>query len=326
MTAKVEMITNAEELKIITKSHRPILNKRGVVTNSVLTRREWETLDAVIIAMVKLRLNGIADLQSAGLTSNTTLAEMSSLWRVASERTRPNVSMDGRTRGEQDRTDRQEQSIPIPIVHADYEIAGRELMSSRRLGSDLSVFEAEEAAISVAEEIERIYFLGNTNIVIGGSDIPGLTTFAARDTATAVAYGGGDFGTIANIQPTLLGMYTALSNVRYHGPFNFYISNTQYVEMMATYTDGSGDTGLSRALRLPWLNSIKASDFLVAGQGILIQMTPNVVDLRIALPLTNHEWDSPDGQATMWKVMTSMTARLKSDYAGNSGITHVTAA
>ena len=318
--------TNRQMQDFITKSHRPVFNERGLAVNSVLTRREWETLDATIIAMVKLRLNAVADLQAAGLTSTTTLAEMSSLWRVASERTRPNVSMDGRTRGEQDRTDRVEQSIPIPIIHADYEIGRRELESSRRLGADLSVFEAQEAAISVAEETERQLFLGNTTIVIGGNDIPGLTTFGARDTATAAAYGGGDFGTIANIQPTLLGMFTALSNVRYHGPFNFYISNTQYVEMMATYTDGSGDTGITRALRLPWLNNIKPSDFLVAGNGILLQMTSNVVDLRMALPLTNREWDTPDGQATMWKVMVSMTGRLKSDYDGNAGIAHVTAA
>jgi hypothetical protein len=153
-----------------------------------------------------------------------------------------------------------------------------------------------------------------------------LTTFAARDTATAAAYGGGDFGTIANIQPTILGMYTALSNVRYHGPFNLYFSNTQYIEMLANYTDGSGDTGLSRAMALPFINSIKPSDFLVAGQGVMVQMTSNVVDLRTALPVTNREWDSPDGQASMWKVMASMTARLKSDYAGNAGIAHVTAA
>jgi hypothetical protein len=118
MEAKTDFVMNAEQLKRITRSHRPIINEKGIVTNSVLTRREWETLDAAIVAMVKVRLNAVGDLQAAGLTSSTTLAEMSSVWRVASERTRPNVSMDGRTRGEQDRTDRAEQSIPIPIVHA----------------------------------------------------------------------------------------------------------------------------------------------------------------------------------------------------------------
>ncbi len=301
-------------------------NGLGITTNSFLDRREWAQLDRKIFEMVKLRLNAIADLRSLGLVEPGSLAEMLSQWRMASERFRPSVNMDGRTRANRDRTDRNVFSVPVPIFRTDYELGSRELLASRTLGLPLDTFEAGEAAFAIAEEQERMLFNGNATVVVQGSGIFGYTTLAARDTNTAAGYGGGDFGTISNIEPTFLGMLNALSLIRYHGPFFCYVANTQYNQMLSTYTDGSGQTGLSRALAIPQISAIKPSDFLAAGNVVMVQMTSNVVDWKEAMGIENREWESPDGQALFFAVMAAGAPRLKSDVDGNAGIAHATAA
>jgi hypothetical protein len=314
----------AQAVQFITNSKRPVL-ENDIVTNSLLDKREWAGLDAMIVKMVKLRLNGIADLRSAGLVQTTSLAEMVRQWRVASERIRPTVNMDGRSQAAKDRTDKKTYGVPVPLIRADYEIGRRELLASRAVGADIDATEAGEAGEAVAEEAERILFNGNTEVIVNGNGLYGYTTLPARDTATAAAYGGGDFGTISNIKPTFTGMLSALSAKRYHGPFGCYIANTQYHQMLENFTDGSGQTALDRVLALPQISFVKPSDLLADGVTVMVQMTANVVELVEALPLENREWESGDGQSLYFAVMAAMAPKLVTDFAGYAGIAHATA-
>ncbi len=300
-------------------------NNRGMRVNSLLDIREWAELDREIFEMVKLRLNAVDDLSAAGLTSTTNLGEMLSQWRMATERVRPSVNMDGRSRANRDLTDRIINSVPIPIFRTDYEIGLRELDASRKLGTPIDTFEAGEAANAIVEEQERMLLNGNANVVVQGNTIFGYTTLPARDTATAAVYGGGDFGTISNIEPTFLGMVNALAAVRYFGPFTCYVSLTQYSQMLAHYTDGSGQNALDRVLTLPMIDSIKSNDLLADGNVVMVQLTRNVVDWRVGLSLENREWTTGDGQALMFAVLAAAAPRLKTDAAGNAGIAHATA-
>jgi len=297
-----------------------------MVANSMLDKREWAELDREIFEMVKLRKNAVQDLIDRRLVKNTTLAEMLSQWRMASERVRPSVNMDGRSRADRDRTDRNVFSVPVPIYRTDYEIGRRELLASRKLGTPIDTFEAGEAAEAIVEEQERTLFNGNTNIVVQGNPIYGYTTLPGRDTATAAAYGGGDFGTLSNIRPTFLGMLAALSAKRYHGPFVCYVANAQYHEMLERYTDGSGQTALDTVLELPQIDEVKPSDFLAASNVVMVQMTRNVVDWIVAMALENFEWMSGDQQALFFAVMAAASPRLKTDVDGNAGIAHATSA
>lgn len=300
-----------------------IANRDALVTNSSLLKREWAILDQVIYEAPRLASTVVTDL--AGLTTTTTLAEQMSQWRVSSERMRPSVSMDGRSRANQDRTDRTVQSVPLPIIRTDYEIGSRELLSSRTLGTPLDTTEAIEAMQSILEEEARIVLNGAAGIVVGGDGIAGYTTFAARDTNTAAGYGGGDFGTISNIRPTFRGMIAALAALFYRGPFNCYISNTQFHQMQARYSDGSGETALEAVLKLRQIASVEPDDLLADGVLLMVQLERNVVDRRVALSLTTREWQTPDEQSNMFAVMSAGVQRLKSDYRGNTGIAHATA-
>ncbi len=304
----------------------PVLRHNSArVTNSILLREEWSELDRRITEMVKLRQNAVNDLRSAGLVQTTTLATMMLRWRVATERMRPQVNMDGRSKADLDQTDRIVRSVPLPIFRTDYGFGKRELMASRRMGTPLDTFEATEAIQALVEEQERMLFNGEARVIVEGNAIFGYTNLPARITATAAVFGGGDFGTITNIVATFLGMANALALVRYHRPFNCYIAQTQYNQMLEYYSDGSSDNPLQRVEALPMINSVKASDYLADGNLVMVQMTSNVVEMVEALAPENREWESPDQQSLNFAAMAASTYKLTTDSAGNAGIAHATA-
>lgn len=319
--------TPKEMQEFIINSKRPRFRKESqVAVNSFLLKREWEVLDAAIIAAVRERLNIVADFRAAGMVSQTSLGEMLSSWRVGSQRRRPDVTMDGRTTVDRDRSERRTSSVPIPIIATAYEIGRRELMASRAVGAALDTYEAEEAARAVVEEAERIMINGNSEVVVQGTQIYGLTNHPNRLNDTASGYGGGDFGTEGNPVDSVLGAVGALAAISYFGPFNVYIAPTQYNETLDFYTDGSGDTELARLLRLPMINSVKPADLLDDEEVVIVQMTTTVADIREAMPVENREWEAPDGSAMFFKVMAALAPRLKPDYANNLGVLHMTGA
>jgi hypothetical protein len=333
-------------LQFLTKSKRPQLASRTgkkitvntkngwqsilddpdiIVTNSFLDKREWAVLDSRVIGMVKLRRNGIQDLRDRNLLRTTTLAEQLAQWRVSSERTRASVNMDGRSAANKDRVDKKVYGTPVPIFRADASIGARDLLSSRALGSPIDVTEAGEAGEAVAEEAERVLFNGDSGIVVQAQPVYGYTTLPARLTDTAANFGGGDFGTIDNIVLTFLGMLSGLSARRYHGPFGCYIADTQYHQMLKTYSDGSGQTALMRVLELPQIEFVKPSDMLADGALTMTQLTPNVVELVDALDIDTREWDSPDQTELNIAVLSALGVKLVTDASGYAGIAHATA-
>jgi uncharacterized linocin/CFP29 family protein len=335
----LDFITNSRRPKFVSKTGRDISGLVAnaaqnwdallhdddvVVTNSILDKREWAALDSTVLQMVRLRLNMVEDLRSRGLVRTTTLAEMLSQWRVASEQVIATANMDGRSQVRLDRSDKKTYGTPVPIIAAEYHIGRRELLASRTLGADIDTFEAGEAGVAVAEKAESIMVDGDAAVVVNGNAVVGYTSVSGRDTATAAAYGGGDFGTITNIAPTFLGMISALSAKRYHGPFVAYVYPSQYIEMLATYTDGSGQSALQRVLALPQIAEVKPADYLVTGEAVLVQMTSNVVDLVIGMDVENREWESGDGMELMFKVMMALAPRIKTDFAGYVGVAHAT--
>lgn len=339
--AEVRIAQGQEAVDFITNSWRPagfdnkgrptdgkgrlMVNERALQTNAFLSREEWERLDSAVIGMAKQRLNAYADVVNAGLTRQSSVAALYTKWRVASERIAADVTMDFRTQLTQDRTDKYIYGVLIPIISAFYSLGRRELLASRAAGQDIETFEAEEAAAAVAEKAEDILINGETSVVVQGNSIPGYRTLAARDTGTAAAYGGGDFGTISNVYPTFTGILSALAAKRYYGPFRCYIHNTQYHQMLDVYTDGSGQNAIQRVLQLPQIQSIEANDLMAtAGDLLMVQMTRNVVDIELALSMENRRWEAPDGSAMFFVVMMSAVPRLKTDYEGNAGIAHAT--
>ena len=314
-----DFVTNTWRPASFDKAGRPHDAQGRPITNAFLNREEWERLDAVIIPRAQQRLGAFGDVMSAGLVVPTTLVEMYTTWRVASERVKADVTMDFRTRQDEDRTDRKTYGVPLPIISTKFSFGRRELLVARANGTPAETYEAEQAAVAVAEMAEVILFDGST-VQVQGNPIYGYENIGGRYQGSPT----GDFGTLSNIYSTFTAMVTVMSGRRFYGPWNVYINPTQYFEMLAFYSDGTGQTALERVLSIPSISSIVPNDLVADGHFVAVQLTSDVVDIKEAMGLQTRRWESPDGSAVHFVVMMAATPRVKTNYATYSGVAHYT--
>lgn len=338
---QVLAVNSAEAQTALRNGSRPIVNEetgeiqivtsRGLVVNSALRKDEWEELDRAVVEAAVAPLNMVNRFRRAGLVRRLgSLGTLIAQYNQVSEMTGANISLSGNASGEKDLVDFNLKGIPVPVIFKEFEINSRYLQSSRLFGDGIDTVNARAAARVVGEKVEDLLINGDTSINLNGSTIYGLTSHPNRNTDTASNFGGGDFGTIGNIVGTFAGAIAAARADQYRGPYGVFVADTQYEQMsMQFYSDGSGQSALQRVMGIPQISFIDSSAWLDDGEILLVQMSPEVVELAFVeqyWPITNLEWTSGDGMATNFKVLTVFAPIVKSDYSGRSGIVHVTGA
>lgn len=298
-------------------------NRGQIAPNALLRKDEWKELDTRIIDIARARLVAVQDLRSNGLTVPLGgLGTLISEYEKLKDMTAADLDMAGVTGGEKDTVGFDLVGVPVPIIHKDYSLNIRRLLSSRNLGNALDTTQAQVASRLVADRIETVLFNG-AGITVDGNLIYGYTNHPDRNTGSAA----GDFGTLTNVFPTLNSMVSDAEADNYFGPYFVYVSPIQYGEMRDVYSDGSGQSGIQRVLEaIPEIKEIKPASDLAAGSLVLVTMLPDVVDLAIAQEVTNVQWDEQGGMIQNFKVMAAMTPRIKSDSGNRSGIVHYTGA
>lgn len=331
------------------QGHRPFINKqtkqvqiltpRGLQVNSLLRKDEWEQLDSAVVSAATQRLNGVMDLFTRGQTFRLgSIGSLLAQYNQASEMEAASITISGRTRGDQDRVDFKLVSVPVPVFFKSYSFGAREQAAARNLGDSVDTSNASAAARVVAEGVENMLFNGNTTIVLNNNSIYGYTTHPNRNTGT-----GSDWGTVANVVTDVRDMINDAQADNHFGPYFVYAATTQFNQARNTFfTDGSGDSGFDRVMRMSGIEGFFASDFLTAGEAVLVQMDSEVVDLAFVpgfginvssfedgnqqtiTGVTNLEWLSGDGMVSYFKTLAIMVPRVKDRYDGKSGIVHYT--
>lgn len=341
MSYDMILANDADAQSLLRNGSRPIVNKktgqvqvmtsRGLTVNSALRKDEWEELDRAVVSAAVAPLTITNRLLQAGLTNPLgSLATVLAQYNQVSEMTAASANLSGVASVQKDLADFDLVSVPVPIIFKEFEIAERHLLASRRLGDGIDVTNGSAAARVVGEKVEDLLINGDTNINVNGNTIYGLTSHPDRNTDTATNYGGGDWGTIANVVSTINGMITAARAAKYYGPYGIFVYDTQYMQAAGEfYTDGSGQTPLQRILQMPMVSFVESSQHLADGEVVLVTLSREVVELRNVQqywPVSNLEWMSGDGMLNNFKVMSVFTPVVKSDYSGNSGIVHATGA
>lgn len=315
---------------------RIITNAEGdsqIVTNSgLLQYQEWLDIDRSVTQTANLRLTGMADLRSRGLTHSLgSIGQTVSLWDSVSSMTEAGIDMSGITNGEEDTIEYATSQVPVPIVHKDFRLNLRRLQASRMFGESVDVTAASVASRLVSEASESMLFGGKAIKVEGGS-IYGYRNFPARaqvdltvDWLTA---------TPAQIKGDVQAMLAAARTRRFFGPFVLYIPPEWEGALDEDYvvgTEAAGYTSVSKTVRdallaLSGLAEIKVADLMGAtAEAVLVQMTNDVVDLAIAQDVTTLSWAAMGGMQERFKVMAVWVPRLKADYDGRCGIVHLRA-
>lgn len=310
------------------ESGNPVYAERPINTNATLRKDEWIDLEDQIIESARERLVIVDDLQSAGLTYNVGgLGTIISEWETASEITDAEITMDGETVNNKDRQAFGLNGVPIPIIQKDFTIGERMLLASRQRGAALDVTTGTEAARSVARRSESMVFFG-ANIGASNSagtsySIPGLTTFADRETFTI-----SDWSDTANVTPEtifseILQMVAKMeTEQRTFGPFTVYIPGNYASRFREDFKDFSDKTLMERVTDEDVISRVRVSDVLTTGNVLMIEMNRRFVDLAVAADVTTVQWQSGSGFTNHFKTYAAWAPRLKSDYDGRSGIMH----
>ena len=309
------------------------MNPAALRTNAVLRKDEWEQLDTAVVEIARERLNAVGDLVSRGLTyevgngMGTTIVQH----ETVSEMTRAQVTMDGVTRGENDRVTFSLVSTPLPVIHHDFQISARVLAASRQSGSPLDTTQVEEATRQVAETTEDLLVNGvesgdsktlgfgsGAAVIYGYTDRPNRNTYSLAGAWNLAATTGEDI--IADV----LAMVAAIQVDRMFGPYILYVPSNFWVKLQDDYKPNSDKTILQRVREISGIEDVKPVDKLADSNVLLVQLTKSNVDMVIGMQPTTVQWETQGGMMMMFKVMSIMVPRIKLDHDNRSGVVHGT--
>lgn len=301
------------------------------INTATLRRDEWKQLDDQILEVSRQRLGGIDDLIAKGLTYNlgnamgTTVLE----WHDVSDGMEAIVTMDGVTRGKNDRPVYQHNYLPIPIIHADYEINARELAASRSLGNPLDTTSAEQATRRIREKLESMLFT-NTDFGFGEKDsrlrnkIYSYLNFPDRCLVSLGTAWDDSAKTGAQIVADVMSMKEAAIEKNHRGPFYLYIPTKYDLILDEDYSSAKGENTIrDRIMKISGIEAIKVNDTLPANNVVLVQMTSDVVRLVRGMGITNVQWETEGKMLSKYKVMTIQVPQIRSDQKKQCGIVHM---
>lgn len=291
-------------------------------TNDVLRQDEWVRYDTKIVEVARQRLVAVGDLMSRGLTYSlpNALGTTRLEWEKISDMGDAEVNMAGITDASRDRVLFDLDSMPIPIVHKDFQINVRVLEASRTTGQPLDTTQAELCSRIVSEKIESILFTG---VTVGGTNgvVYGYSNALNRNTGSVTASWATATG--EQIVGDILAMQDASIAKNMYGPWTIYVPYAAYVHMGEDFKANSDKTIMQRLMEIPGIEAIKPSSNLTGTNVLMIQMTSDVVDMIDGIQPTMVMWESHGGMQTNFKVMAIMVPRVRQgDYNSQSGIVH----
>lgn len=314
--AYVLMNNNGKEVAV------PIANA------ATLRKDEWLQYDQAVIREARIRLNGIQDLQSRGLTySLNGMAKTVLESEKLGEFTEAELSMDGINKTQGDRPVFGADYLPLPIISKDFFLNARVLAVSRQTGETLDVTSAELATRQVVEKAEDILFNGSSTYKFGpsGSVLYGYTDFPSRNTGSLRGEWDASGTTGAEIVADVLDMKQAAIGDRMYGPYVLYVPTEYETKLDEDYSTSKGDITIrQRILQIQGIQDVKISDSLTAGNVLLVQMTSDVVRLINGMEVTPVEWQEQGGMIFHYKVMCIKVPQIRATSAGRCGIVHYT--
>lgn len=297
-----------------------------IQTNATLRRDEWKHLDQAVIGVAESRLNGIADLISQGLVFDLGNGMQSTVleYHDVSDAMSATMTMDGISRGKNDRPNYTTNYLPLPIIHADYEVNSRVLAASRNMGNPLDTTAAERASRKVNERLESMLFTNET-YKYGGGTIYSYLNHPNRNLATLSSAWTASAKTGTQIVNEVISLKQKAINKHFYGPYMLYIPTGYETIMDEDYnpTSASPMTIRQRIESIANIKGVKVVDTLPADNVLLVQMTSDVVRLVRGMGVTNVEWKSEGNMVTNYKVMTIQVPQIRSDQSGNMGLVHL---
>lgn len=300
-------------------------NLASMRTLAVLRRDEWEEYDKAVVQLARGRFTMVSDLMAAGLRYSLTnpLATMSLVWDRIGTFDDAQIDMTAEAASIRDRLEYEQDGMPVPIIHKGFRVNLRHLLASRKYGQGVDVTHAQEATIKVVEMVEKLFLFGNWSAGTTFGRIYGVTTFPQRNTGSLTA--AWTSATPAQIFDDVNRMVAALEGDNMFGPYGLYVPKNYGQVLRKDYDTDAGTASRSIAKRLldiEGLQFVRTNQFMPANTVVLVQLTPNVIEVIDGIQPRIVEWTTEGGMVSLFKVMAIMLPRIKRDGANNCGLAH----
>ncbi len=317
------------------KCYVSVMNAEGILearqvanTTATLRKDDWKILDDAIVKAAQPRLKAVADLRAAGLTFSIAngMGKTVLETETQSDMDPAIVSMDGMRESPNDRPVFELGSLPLPIIHKDFNYSLRQVMASRNGGSPLDTTTAELAARKVAESAEQM-LLGihatADQFAYGGGTIYGYTDFPSRLTRTITQPTGASTDG-SNALQDVLAMRTQAQKAFHYGPYQLYVSPNWDQFLDDDFKAASDKSIRQRLNEVDGIANVRTLDYLENYDMILIQMTTDVIREVIGMEITTVQWETKGGMQLNFKVMAILVPQLRADQNSRTGIVHGT--
>lgn len=297
-------------------------------TNAILRNEEWIALDTEVVQGALERIQGVADLISAGLVTRIPngLGKTVLQYDKGGDMDPAIVSLDGITRSENDRIEYERAGLPLPIAHKDFYLNLRALEASRNGSEPMDTTYARVAGRKVGEAVEDMLFNGGKTF--GGLTVYGYLTHP--DINTSGFGSGGNWSQLAKTGDEILAdvftMITALESDGHYGPYWLYIGGTTAnLKLARDYKAATSDTIQQRLMATGRISKIGTSSKLATDKIVMVQPSSDVVKLIEGEPLQTVQWDVHGGFQINYKAFTIQVPLIRSDIENKSGIYVMTA-
>lgn len=299
---------------------------RGLAVNAELTLRpdEWEQIDEAVTEVSREELTVYDYFVKKGLTKTLKNAFGTTVlqWQSISDSQEANMSMDGVVRGQGDRVQYKDAFLPIPILHADYEINARFLEVSRNQGNGVDVEEAANATRRINEKKEDM-LVGTGTYTFGGGTMYTLFNYPDRNTVTIRDWA--DAGTTdAQIIEDVVALKRANKDA-FHGGEGVLILPSDYEDKLGEDYSVSGASLMTireRIMKLGGIADILISERSADNNVLFVELKKRTIEIINGMPLQNVMWTTEGGMVAKHKLLEIAVPRFKSDYNGACGIAH----
>ena len=296
-------------------------------TADTLRHEDWKFFDDVLQQEALIRLVGVGDLISRGLTKSVpnSLGKMVYDYEKVTFMDPAEVSLDGVSRTPNDVQEFSLSGLPLPITHKDFFLNLRQLSASRNSNTPLDTIQAATAGRVVSEKAEQMLFQGGKTF--GGLTIYGYTTFPQRSTGDFNGGKSWDDATKAGTSylTDVLNALTRMSGQRQYGPFIIYVPTDAGVIIEGDFEPLSANpiTIRERILKISQIADIRVADQLPTGNVIFSQLTADNVVWVQGEPLQTVQWDEGGGFTINFKAFQIAVPLFRADAAGRSGTLHM---
>lgn len=289
---------------------------------SPLPRDVWGQWDREAVEIQREVLSVFADL-AGSVGTPMPIGKLIHYFQTVSDSGEVNVSLDGRSKARTDQPNFAYHGTPLPIIDSTFSYGWRQMEAARSEGFMLDSSGRANAMYKVAEKMENIALVGDSQIVVDGNTLYGLTNHPKRSTRsttnTLLTATGTEW--LADVNATVKLLHAK----------NFRVPATLYVNWDDWYHAGNTDYSTSyagktiaqRVLEMEGVGAVVPSSKVAANTIIAVVKNRRVVQVLNGMPMvTRAQFRANPEDDYNFVTMAATALEIKYDAEDQCGIAH----